>query len=126
MNLCGIPLPEVKAAVLKNGTDMLAHIKIWSSADVEKCSFSGLDTDFDHMGADWALSIVWGLYSVMLKNLIYHITELIFLKTQERKKNWIVFHLTVWTAFAYKVSSFHRSKIRYFLERPASELFQTS
>lgn len=37
---------------LENGTDILVSKKICSLADVGTCSFSGFDTDFDHMGAD--------------------------------------------------------------------------
>lgn len=63
---------------------------MWSLADVNTCSFSGFDTDLDHMGADWAvtkaLSVVWGLYSVTLKNVICHMAESIILKTQQKKK----------------------------------------
>lgn len=74
---------------LENGTDIMEIIKIWSLADVDTCSFSIFDTDLDHMGADWAttkeLSVVWGLYSVMLKNAVCQMAGSIILKTQKRK-----------------------------------------
>lgn len=75
---------------LENGTDILVSKKIWSLADVNICSFSVFDTDSDHMGADWAmtqaLSVVWGLYSVTVKNVICHMAESIILRTQKKKK----------------------------------------
>lgn len=79
-----------KQMCLKNGMDILVNIKSWSLADVETCSFSVFDIALHFLGAGWAvtqqLSVVRGLYSVMLKNVVSHMAESIILKTPERKK----------------------------------------
>lgn len=115
---------------LENGTDIMENIKLWSLADVDTCSFSIFNTDLGNMGADWAmtkaLSVVWGLYSVTLKNAVSTMAESITLKTQKRKKNLICLSVNCFNSICIHSSLiFHKYKIRYFLETPASELLET-